>query len=154
MCQHRQQGSLSRTFETNVEHVVEKYNEFIERTDFPNTHSFNCSVYRCYGPLPPRRPTVPHKRALKPILVLRHLLHYAASRKRNCSHRKCQNVSSNRAGKRPVSQKHHVQLTAASELGLFTLTEIASQTSKPPSEQRHREGQTVYRWASSTCLNQ
>ena len=78
MSQHRQQVRLSRTFETNLQHSVEKNNESIERTDFPNTHSFNCNVCRCYGPLVVR-PTVPHKRALTPILVRGHLLHQAAS---------------------------------------------------------------------------
>ena len=51
MCQHGQTARLSRTFETNVQHLVEGNNEFIERTDFPNTHSFSSNVFRCYGPL-------------------------------------------------------------------------------------------------------
>ena len=51
MSQHRQQARLSRTFETNVQHLVEGNNELIEGTDFPNTHSFSYNVFRCYGPL-------------------------------------------------------------------------------------------------------
>ena len=121
---------------------------------FPTRIPSTATCVGAMGPLSSKRPTVPHKRALKPILVP--VIFCARPRLAGGAAVTASATMLARRGLEngPVSQKHHVQSTAASKRGLFTLTEIASQTSKPPSEWRHRESQTVYRWASSTCLNQ
>ena len=69
MSQHRQQARLSRTFETNVQHVVGGNNELIEGRDFPNTHSFSYNVSRCWGPLVVQTDDRSTQTALTPILV-------------------------------------------------------------------------------------